>query len=171
MSARLALAALGAAVLAWTMAQEASPPTPRYLPPAPVQPIPFSHRLHAQQKLECRACHPVPEPGEFATLPETARCMSCHQSVKKESAAVQRLAEYHAAGKPVPWRRVYRIPDYVFFSHKEHVRAGASCETCHGPVAERDLLRKEKDITMAGCMECHRARQASLACDYCHRTL
>ena len=42
------------------------------------------------------------------------------------------------------------------------------CEACHGPVRERDVMRKEKDISMAACMDCHRARQASIACNYCH---
>jgi hypothetical protein len=94
--------------------------------------------------------------------------MGCHRTVKKDSEAIRRLAEFHDGNKPVPWRRVYRIADYVFFSHKAHLAKDATCETCHGPVAERDVLRKEKDTSMAACMDCHRARQASLACDYCH---
>jgi hypothetical protein len=141
---------------------------PKYVPPAPEQPLPFSHRAHISKGLDCKGCHPVPEPGDFATIPETARCMSCHRNVKKESAAIQRLAALHEQNKPVEWRRVYRLPDYVFFSHKEHLAKGAVCETCHGPVGERDVLRKEKDISMAACMDCHRSKQASVACNFCH---
>ena len=141
----------------------------KYVAPAPEQPIPFSHRVHLSKGLECKNCHPVPEPGDFATIPATATCMNCHRTVKKESAAIQRLTELHEQNKPVEWRRVYRLPDYVFFSHKEHLaKAEVTCETCHGPVRERDALRKEKDINMAACMDCHRARQASLACNFCH---
>src|SRR5437870_13880735 len=33
--------------------------------------------------------------GDFATIPETAKCMACHSTVKKESAAIQRLAALH----------------------------------------------------------------------------
>jgi Cytochrome c7 and related cytochrome c/Class III cytochrome C family len=135
---------------------------------APEQPIPFSHRAHVKAGLECKGCHPMPDTGEFATIPETAACMSCHDTVKTDSAGVRKLAEFHKAGKPVPWRRVYRIPDYVFFNHREHVEKGVTCQTCHGPVQERDALRKERDISMAACMECHRARQASVACNFCH---
>ena len=149
-------------------AQEPKPPA-KYSPPPPVQPIPFSHRAHMSAGMACKNCHPVPEPGDFATIPETAKCMTCHATIKKESEAIRKLAEFQSQNKPVPWRRVYRIPDYVFFSHKEHLeRAGATCETCHGPVRERDVMRKETDITMAGCMDCHRAKQASIACTYCH---
>ena len=159
--------ALGLAPLASMAAFQL--PTPKYLPPPPAQPLPFSHRHHLALGLECKNCHEMPEPGDFAGLPSTSRCMSCHVEIKKEAGSIQRLGEYHKEGKPVPWARVYRIPDYVFFSHKEHVtRAKAACEACHGPVREREVLRKEKDISMAGCMECHRASNASLACDYCH---
>ncbi len=155
--------------LLMALAAQPPPPSPKFVPSAPVQPIPFSHRIHATRaKLECKFCHPMPDPGDFATIPETAVCMTCHRSEKKDSPAIQRLAESHNAGKPVPWRRVYRIPDYVYFSHKEHVARGIGCEDCHGPVAQRDVLRKEKETSMAACMDCHRARSASLGCTYCH---
>jgi hypothetical protein len=144
-------------------------PAPKYMPPPPVQPLPFSHRQHVAAGLQCKNCHEIPEPGDFAGLPATSKCMSCHIEIKKESDAIQRLAGFHKDGKPVPWARVYRIADYVFFSHKEHLaRAGATCDTCHGPIQERDVLRKEKETSMAACMDCHRAKNASLACDYCH---
>jgi hypothetical protein len=157
------------ALLTLAAAQNAAPPAPKVVLPAPVQPIPFSHRTHSTTaQLDCKSCHPVPEPGESATIPETSKCMACHGTIKKDSPAIQRLAEFHGDHKPVPWRRVYRIPDYVFFSHKQHLAKGATCETCHGAVRDQDVLRKEKDLSMAGCMECHRAAAASLACDFCH---
>ncbi len=154
---------LAAAVLA------AQTPVPKYIPPPPPQPLPFSHRQHAAAGLDCKTCHAIPEPGEFAGLPVTGVCMNCHIEIRKDSPHIQRLAGYHKEGKPVPWARVYRIPGYVFFSHKEHLaRAGATCETCHGPVWERDVLRKERETSMAACMDCHRAKGASLDCLYCH---
>ncbi|MFN0170215.1 MAG: cytochrome c3 family protein [Bryobacteraceae bacterium] len=156
------------AALAISAAQETPQPRPKFVPSPPVQPIAFSHRVHTAAGLECKGCHPVPEPGDFATIPETSKCMSCHRTVKSTSPAIERLAEFHTGGKPVPWRRVYRVPDYVYFSHKEHVAKGVTCDACHGPVRERDALSKEKETSMAACMDCHRARQASLACNYCH---
>jgi hypothetical protein len=69
----------------------------------------------------------------------------------------------------VPWARVYQIPDYVFFSHKAHLsRHGISCETCHGPVAQRDVIRKEKPVNMADCMFCHDQWRVPIACNACH---
>ena len=147
----------------------AQTPPPKYVPPPPVQPLPFSHKQHVAAGLDCKNCHEIPEPGDFAGIPATDKCVVCHLGIKKDSPHIQRLADYHSKNAPVPWKRVYRIPDYVFFSHKEHLnRAQATCETCHGPVRERDVLRKEKETSMAACMDCHRTAGASLACDYCH---
>jgi len=102
-------------------------------------------------------------------LPETALCMSCHTTVKKDSPHIARLAEFHSAPKKIEWAPVYRVPDYVLFNHKKHnAVADVNCQTCHGPVAERDLLRREKDIGMQACMDCHRAKNASNDCRFCH---
>ncbi|MBI4910925.1 MAG: cytochrome c3 family protein [Acidobacteria bacterium] len=140
-----------------------------YQRPAPEQPLPFSHRKHAAQKLACRQCHPMPDPGDFATIPATTVCMACHIAIKKDSPHIVKLTAYHAGGGKVPWARVYRVPDYVFFNHKAHVNAkDMNCGSCHGPVEERDALRREKDIGMQACMECHRSRSVSVACDFCH---
>jgi hypothetical protein len=88
--------------------------------------------------------------------------MACHVAVKKESAHIAKLAKFHREGTAVPWARVYQVPAYVAFSHKTHIGVeGVTCQTCHGPVEQRDELRREKDISMAGCMECHRAKEAS----------
>jgi hypothetical protein len=143
--------------------------TATYMPPAPAQPLPFSHKLHLSKGLECKDCHSMPEPGDRAAFPATARCMVCHVEIKKDSEAIQKLADYHKKQEAIPWKRVYRVPEYVFFSHKVHVtKAKAACETCHGPVRDRDVMRKEKETSMAVCMDCHKASAASIACDYCH---
>jgi hypothetical protein len=134
----------------------------------PVQPIPYSHKQHIALGLKCANCHEMPDPGEMMGIPAAAKCMTCHQSVKNDSPAVQKLAGFAARKEPVPWVRVYQIPGYVFFSHKNHLETGASCETCHGKVQERDRLYKETDISMGGCMNCHRANRASLDCTFCH---
>jgi formate-dependent nitrite reductase cytochrome c552 subunit len=64
--------------------------------------------------------------------------------------------------------RVYQIPSFVDFSHRAHLDKGNTCQDCHGPVAQRDQLSRETDISMGGCMNCHRAKKASLECDFCH---
>ncbi len=134
----------------------------------PVQPIPYSHKTHVAIGLKCRECHTMPDPGELMTIPATAKCMTCHIAVKKDNEAIRKLAQFHQDNRPVPWTRVYQIPSFVDFSHKAHLVAGASCENCHGKVAERDRLSKEGDISMGGCMDCHRAKKAPNDCTFCH---
>jgi hypothetical protein len=163
MTIRIAVLGLVAACTAACAAAQ----TAVYMPPA--QPLPFSHKLHLSKGLECKDCHSMPEPGDRAAFPATARCMACHVEIKKDSEAIQKLADYHKKQEAIPWKRVYRVPEYVFFSHKVHVtKAKAACETCHGPVRDRDVMRKEKETSMAVCMDCHKASAASIACDYCH---
>lgn len=130
------------------------------------QPIPYSHKKHIALGLECVGCHTMPGKGEAATFPAESVCMSCHTVVKKDSAAIQKLAEFVKDKKPVPWVRVYKLPDYVWFSHKVHGKAG--CAKCHGDVAAREVMVKEKPIDMNSCMNCHDEHEASNECNLCH---
>ncbi len=133
------------------------------------QPIPFSHQAHVTLGSKCADCHAIKPPGFAAGLPREDTCMACHVAIKTESPAVQKLAEFHKAKKPIRWAPVYRLPDYVWFSHQAHHRkAGLSCETCHGPVGERQALWQEKPISMVACMACHDEHKASNECDLCH---
>lgn len=135
------------------------------------QPIPFSHKTHAEAaKLACKDCHTMPGSGDRAGIPATVKCMACHVSVKADSPAIAKLAEVHKAKRPVNWKRVYEIPGYVFFSHKVHTEGGATCASCHGPVAERDVLTKEVETSMGACMTCHVKYKAPNECTSCHET-
>ena len=136
---------------------------------APAQPIAFSHKTHAgTMKLACKMCHPNPEPGESMTIVPASRCMECHSSIKADSPEIRKLAEYAKSGTPIPWVRVYEIPSFVAFSHRVHLDSGSQCEDCHGPVASRDRLYRETDLSMGGCMSCHKARKATIQCSVCH---
>ena len=45
-------------------------------PPGPEQPLPFSHKSHAGTlKLQCKMCHPAPDPGESMTVGAPRVCM------------------------------------------------------------------------------------------------
>jgi len=135
---------------------------------APDQPLPYSHKQHLALGLACKDCHTMPAPGEAMGFPATSKCMSCHQSVRKDSPAIQKLSAYDRDKQPIPWVRVYKVPDFVFFSHQVHVKAGAQCENCHGQVAQRDKLFRESDLSMAGCVACHREHNADTGCETCH---
>ena len=127
--------------------------------------IPFSHKMHAAAQIKCLDCHTIRPPGDAAGFPSQAACMGCHATVKKDSPAIQKLAGM----KSIPWVRVYRLPRTVYFSHEIHYRkAKVDCEVCHGPVAERDVIVKEKSIAMQDCMACHDKYKASNDCNLCH---
>lgn len=133
------------------------------------QPIPFSHKLHAQFVVDCLYCHAIEASGREMTYPAEALCMQCHATIKAESPEIKRLAGFDKQKKPVPWVRIYEIPDYVFFSHRVHFkRAKIDCQVCHGPVAEREVVTNEKPTSMQACMTCHKQEHAPNNCHACH---
>ena len=131
------------------------------------QPLPYSHKTHLKMGLKCTECHTMPGKGEAATFPPETKCMQCHASVKTESPHIQKLTEYAKKKEAVPWVRLYRVPEFVWFSHKVHTKV-VDCARCHGPVAERDVMTKEKPIDMNSCMSCHDEHKASNECNLCH---
>ena len=117
----------------------------------------------------CEVCHATTAKSERAGLPETVLCMSCHSTVRRDAPPIRRLAAFQQEARPIPWVRVYKLPDYVFFSHARHVGQGRlECAACHGPVARRDQLARERPIHMKSCVDCHKARSATIACNACH---
>jgi hypothetical protein len=162
----LQLGCVLAACLFVAMAQTKQPPPP------PEQPIPFSHKLHAgAQQLKCATCHKNPDPGERMGLATATLCMQCHEDVKTDSPAIQKLASFASNKREIKWVRVYEIPSYVFFSHRAHLTAGSTCTDCHGEVKELEQMYRAKEINMASCMNCHQAKGASVDCTYCHEKI
>ena len=54
----------------------------------PIQPIAYSHRVHAGQlKLSCLYCHTGAETSRYAGIPTTSTCMNCHQAIRTTAAA------------------------------------------------------------------------------------
>jgi hypothetical protein len=138
---------------------------PREVPP---QPVLFNHARHAAAGILCLDCHPGANKQERATLPQTDKCMLCHQSVMPESEQVKKVRAAHDANEQLEWVRVYEVPGFVFFSHVNHVKGGVDCETCHGPVQTRQVLAKEVSTSMTTCMNCHAAKEVPNHCHFCH---
>ena len=136
---------------------------------APVQPIEFSHKVHAgDYKLDCQYCHSYAARSPFAGVPAMERCMGCHQIVAADRPEVQKLREYWDRGEVVAWNKVYSLPGYVRFSHEAHVRASVKCQECHGAVETMTRISKASSLEMGWCMDCHSERKASLDCLACH---
>ncbi len=137
----------------------------------PVQPIPFSHRVHAGVKaINCRFCHPYVERSQNAGLPAVEKCFFCHNYVIPDHPEIQKEKAYYDSGKPVPWRRVFWVPEFVYFRHQPHVLwSGLDCSNCHGDVRSMDRLPKV-NFQMGFCVTCHKKMGAQTDCWLaCHR--
>lgn len=129
----------------------------------PKQPVDYSHKLHAGDLgMDCRYCHTAVEVSAKASVPPTQTCMNCHDVVGKDSKKLLPVRESWASGKPIEWVRVHDLPDYVFFDHSVHVRAGVGCESCHGNVANMEIVEQKETLSMGWCLDCHRAPEKFL---------
>lgn len=136
---------------------------------APAQPVPFSHKLHAgTRKIPCLYCHSSAERSRYATVPSVNVCMNCHTVVRTDRPGVQMVQSLYQAEQTIPWVRVHRVPDYVYFSHRWHVAKGIACQTCHGQVQNMDVIRQDQNLKMGWCISCHRKNKASQECNTCH---
>jgi Cytochrome c7 and related cytochrome c len=145
----------------------------------PVQPIAFSHKLHAgEMQIACVYCHAGAETSRYAGIPALNVCMNCHEKVTSsfaqqqqpqpmESPELRKLYDALALDdvlapvegktpKPVAWQRVHRLPDFVYFDHRAHITAAVRCQQCHGPVETMDRVRQFETLAMGWCVNCHR---------------
>ncbi len=123
----------------------------------PVQPVPFSHKIHVGQLgLDCRYCHSFVEVAAHSNVPNTQTCMNCHSQVQKDNPKLQAVRDSWNTGQPVNWVQIHKTPDYVYFNHSVHVNRGVSCYSCHGPVNEMEVVYHHEPLSMAWCLECHR---------------
>ena len=122
----------------------------------PVQPVPYSHKLHAGELgLDCRYCHAQVEVAPVATIPPTKVCMNCHATVLRDSLELEPVRESMTTGTPIEWVRVHNIPDYAYFDHSIHVGAGVGCASCHGNIQEMEVVQQAMPLSMAWCLDCH----------------
>ena len=109
----------------------------------PLQPIPYSHRLHAGELgIDCQYCHYNAERGKHAGVPPVTICMGCHSPDMGGAAAGSEkiakllemtdpeLATYvdtedlddlsygenvNRDGGMVHWNRIHKLPDHAYF--------------------------------------------------------
>jgi hypothetical protein len=123
----------------------------------PHQPVEYSHKLHAGDLgIDCRYCHFSVESSPVAVVPPTQTCMNCHKVVKRDSEKLAVVRESAATGRPIRWVRVHELPDYAYFNHSVHVRAGVGCVSCHGRVDQMEEVMQAEPLSMSWCLDCHR---------------
>ncbi|MEQ1827179.1 MAG: cytochrome c3 family protein [Pirellula sp.] len=129
----------------------------------PKQPVQFSHAVHAGKlKMDCRYCHTTVESAAFAAIPPTQTCLNCHAAIKSESQLVEPIRKSYESGKPISWIKVHDVPDFVYFNHSAHINKGVACVTCHGRIDQMEEVFQAKALSMAWCLECHRAPEKHL---------
>jgi hypothetical protein len=137
---------------------------------SPVQPIAFSHKMHAGDNgIPCLFCHRYAPRSPVAGIPAVADCRACHQFIAQNAPEIKKLMEYWGKKEPIPWIRVYHVPDHVYFPHMMHSRAGLPCAGCHGDVAAMPRVARSVKINMGWCLSCHRQHKASIDCWTCHK--
>ncbi|SEM03287.1 quinol:cytochrome c oxidoreductase pentaheme cytochrome subunit [bacterium A37T11] len=146
----------------------------------PVQPIKFSHQLHAGvNQIECQYCHSGAFKSKNASIPSANICMNCHKGVtgseqyggetSPEIAKIYRALDWdpktQAYGnnpKPIEWVRIHNLPDFAYFNHSQHVSvAGVKCQTCHGPVETMETVYQYSPLTMKWCVNCHQVTEVN----------
>ncbi len=99
----IALLAMGGLLYAVVLITGVFSPEMSAMGYAPVQPVPYSHALHAGDLgIDCRYCHLGVETTAKATLPPTATCMNCHATIKTESEKLAMVRESAKTGEPMP---------------------------------------------------------------------
>jgi hypothetical protein len=122
------------------------------------QPVQFSHLHHVGgMGVDCRYCHTSVEVSATAGVPPTKTCMNCHSQIWTNSPELEPVRESFRSDRSIEWKRVYDLPDFVYFDHSAHVNKGVGCSTCHGRIDQMPLTRQVPSLQMEWCLECHRA--------------
>ncbi len=151
----------------------------------PQQPIFYSHKVHAGiNQISCLYCHGNAWESRHAAIPSLNVCMNCHAAINEYSgkeklyredgtdvdgtAEIQKIYAYTGydpktqrystpSQPPVEWVKIHNLPDYVYFNHSQHVRAGkVQCQTCHGPIQQMNEVKQFAPLSMGWCINCHR---------------
>src|SRR5262245_6329820 len=124
---------------------------------ARTQPVQFSHAHHVNGLgIDCRYCHTSVEESSFAGLPPTKTCMNCHSQIWVGSTMLEPVRASYAGGESIPWSRVHRIADFVYFDHSSHVAKGVGCASGHGRVDQMQAVYQHGSLLMEWCLDCHR---------------
>lgn len=143
-------------------------------PKGPTQPIAYSHKIHAgDYKIACQYCHYTAEHSSWIDVPPVEVCMGCHKITALDKPEVQKIHKYWNDKEPIRWVRVHFLPQHAKFNHKRHVKAGFSCQTCHGPIETMDVVYQYSSLSMNWCINCHDGqnelgKKASVDCLTCH---
>ena len=131
----------------------------------PVQPIAFSHRLHAGElQISCLYCHADAEKGRHAGLASASVCMNCHRFVTAPTRDVRAESELAKEEKRPP--RTIISPDLA----KLYAALGLDDKLQRDPAKPTTPIRWVKVHNLPSFAHFdHRAHvNAGVACQRCH---
>ncbi len=136
------------------------------------QPLAYSHKVHTEM-LKCEECHTGVLNSAYAGLPDIKICMGCHSgeplSKRPEEKKLLNLIERK---QNIAWKRLFRNPVHVYFSHARHVAVGkVGCEQCHGAMGKmvKPPGKALVKLDMSDCIACHEKNNVDTSCVICHR--
>ena len=147
------------------------------------QPIAYPHDLHAGpvNQIPCMYCHSTADRSVDAGIPSVQVCAGCHilasgtippaqatASFRPDSTEIRKLVQYWREQQPIPWVRIYDLPDHAHFPHMRHVNANVQCQECHGPVETMRVVEQFPSMQMGWCIDCPRQRAVRTDCIVCH---
>ena len=151
----------------------------------PDQPVKFSHKLHAgSMQIDCKYCHTGVDKSRNASIPSVDICMNCHTLARTDKPEIQKLTSFYKENKPLEWKRVHKVPQFVYFNHSAHVNKNIDCVNCHGDVKAMEVVGQANSFTMGACLSCHRQPEKKISnfeeikanlkkgpenCSACHR--
>lgn len=129
------------------------------------QPIAFSHKTHAlKNEVPCEYCHIYARRSLVSGIPPVRTCYGCHATIEgtteKQQEEIKKVVAYWESQTPIPWKKIYDVPDFVHFSHKRHIQVGFDCVNCHGDVSKLDEINMgnmQQELGMGWCLDCHAA--------------
>jgi hypothetical protein len=131
----------------------------------PVQPIAYSHRLHAGElQIACQYCHFGAETSRHAGVPPANVCMNCHKSVTASLGAVR--AEDELAAKEN--RKPHRITSPELQKLYDALALDANLQPDTAKIAQPIAWNRIHTLPAFVYFD-HRAHiRANVACQQCH---
>jgi hypothetical protein len=156
------------------------------------QPIEFPHDVHAgKMGINCLYCHTYARRSAVSGIPPLQKCIGCHENIDsvKDKPRIKKLFEYWETKRPIPWKKIHNLPDFVRFDHERHVQRfyfqqekpiQEVCALCHGDVKTMTVAEKVAPLTMGWCASCHeqdhkvdsvsaKTSNGPNDCSYCHK--
>ena len=149
------------------------------------------HKMIKEYKGDYYEEHLV-ESGKFASADDVKKFYTGEiQKMYKSIGWDPETNKFTGEQKPIEWVRIHNMPDFVFFSHQQHVVAGEKailkaiadgtipnaeelnlpensqvCFACHGDVSKMDEVKMANQFIMGWCIECHRTTEVDMSNEY-----